>query len=132
MNQRSLRASPGGSRALSRHWTIRWVWVNDPAFSTCAAAGMRKTSVSMSSVRTSPDWISGASRQNVADSISLKSRTTSHFMVRSARRIRPPFWEPIAGFWPIAKRPSRPPSTARIMVGKCAWLPVILGMWANP
>ena len=52
-------------------------------------------------------------------------------MLRSARRMSPPFCEPTAGFWPITKRPSRPPSTARIIVGKCAWLPVIFGRCAE-
>jgi hypothetical protein len=45
--------------------------VNVPSFSVCAAAGSRKTSVAMSSVRHSPDAISGASRQKVAVSTSL-------------------------------------------------------------
>jgi hypothetical protein len=117
MNHSSLRASPGGSSALSRHCTSRWVFVKVPSFSMWLAHGMRNTSVSMSSGRTSPDWISGASFQKLAVSISARSRTTSHFMLRSARRMSPPFWEPIAGFWPMTNMPSRPPSTARIIVG---------------
>jgi hypothetical protein len=132
MNHNSLRASPGGSSALSRHCTSRSVFVNEPSFSTCAAAGMRKTSVSMSSVRSSPDRTSGLSRQNVADSISAKSRTTSHFRFASARRMRPECWEPTAGFWPMRSRPSSPPSIARSIVGKWAWLPEILGRAAKP
>jgi hypothetical protein len=38
-------------------------------------------------------------------------------MLRSARRMSPPFCEPIAGFWPMTNMPCRPPSTARIIVG---------------
>ena len=117
MNHSSLRASPGGSSALSRHCTRRWVLVKVPSFSMCVAAGIRKTSVAMSSGRTSPEATSGESFQNEAVSISARSRTTSHFMWRSARRMRPPFCEPIAGFWPMTNSPSRPPSTARIIVG---------------
>jgi hypothetical protein len=133
MNHRSLRASPGGSIALSRHWTSRCVWVKEPAFSTWLAAGIRNTSVWMSSVRSSPSRTSGASLvQKRADSISARSRTTTHFIVASARRISPACIEPTAGFSPIRKMPSRPPSSARSMVGKCEWLPVIFGRWAKP
>ena len=77
MNHRSLRASPGGSTALWCHCSIRWVLVKLPSFSVCAAAGMKNTSVPMSSVRSSPVSISGPSFHQVADSISEKSRTTS-------------------------------------------------------
>ncbi len=117
MNQSSERQSPGASSALSRHCTSRWVFVKVPSFSMWVAAGMRKTSVWMSSVRTSPDLTSGLSYQNDDVSMSRRSRTTSHFMFRSARRMSPPFCEPTAGFCPMTKRPSRPPSTARIIVG---------------
>ena len=106
--------------------------VNEPGFSTCAAAGIRNTSVSMSSVRSSPERTSGESRQNVAVSTSARSRTTSHLRCASARRIRPEFCEPTAGFWPMQNSPSSPPSSARIIVGKCAWLPLIFGRWAKP
>ena len=44
----SLRASPGGSTAFSRHCSSRCVFVNVPSFSAWPAAGKRKTSVSMS------------------------------------------------------------------------------------
>ena len=132
MNHSSERASPGGSSALSRHCSSRCVFVNVPSFSTCEAAGIRKTSVSMSSVRSSPDATSGASRQNVAVSISARSRTTSHFSCASARRCSPACCEPTAGFWPITNRPSSPPSSARSIVGKCEWLPVIFGRRAKP
>jgi hypothetical protein len=57
---------------------MRWVWVNDPAFSVWVAAGRKNTSVGMSSVRSSPVAISGPSFQKVADSMRLTSRTTSH------------------------------------------------------
>ena len=127
MNHSSERASPGGSSALSRHCSSRWVLVNVPAFSRCDAAGIRKTSVWMSSVRSSPDWISGPSRQNVAVSISARSRTTSHFISASARRCSPECCEPAAGFCPITNIPSSPPSSARSIVAKCEWLPEIFG-----
>ena len=48
-----------------------------PSFSVCAAAGRKNTSVPMSSVRNSPDSISGPSFHQVALSMSEKSRTTS-------------------------------------------------------
>ena len=54
------------------HCSIRWVWVNVPPFSTCEAAGKKNTSVSISSVFSSPVSISGASFQKVADSIRLQ------------------------------------------------------------
>jgi hypothetical protein len=59
---------------------------------------MRKTSVPMSSLRSSPERTSGASFQKLAVSISASSRTTSHFRLASARRCRPACWEPTAGF----------------------------------
>jgi hypothetical protein len=132
MNHSSERASPGGSSALSRHCSRRCVFVNVPSFSTCEAAGMRNTSVWMSSVRSSPDRTSGLSFQNVADSISLRSRTTSHFRLASARRCSPACCEPTPGFWPITNSPSTPPSRARSIVEKCEWLPVSFGRCANP
>ncbi len=132
MNHSSERASPGGSSALSRNWTRRWVFVKQPSFSTCAAAGIRNTSVSMSSGRSSPDCTSGESRQNVAVSISARSRTTSHFSLASARRCSPACCEPTAGFCPITKKPSTPPSSMRIIVAKCEWLPLIRGSAAKP
>ena len=63
----SLRESPGGDRAWWRHWTNRWVWVNDPAFSTWVAAGRKKTSVPISFRACTPDgdpitapgWVTG-------------------------------------------------------------------------
>ena len=132
MNHSSERASPGGSSAWSRHCTSRWVLVKVPAFSTCAAAGIRKTSVPMSSVRSSPDATSGASFQNDAVSISARSRTTSHRRFASARRWRPACCEPTAGFCPMTNMPSRPPSSARSVVGKCEWLPSIFGRYRKP
>ena len=59
----------------------------------------------MSSVRSSPERTSGASRQNVAVSISARSRTTSHLSLASARRWSPACCEPTAGFWPITNMP---------------------------
>ena len=102
----SERASPGGSSALSRHCRRRWVLVKWPSFSMCAAAGMRKTSVWISSVTSSPDLTSGESSQKRADSTSARSRTTSHLSPASARRCSPECWEPTAGFWPITNIPS--------------------------
>jgi hypothetical protein len=78
MNHSSERQSTGGSSALSRHCTSRSVLVKQPSFSTWVAAGMRKTSVPISSVRSSPLRTSGESFQNEALSISASSRTTSH------------------------------------------------------
>ena len=71
---------------MSRNCTRRWVFVNVPSFSTCEATGMRNTSVSIASGRSSPERTSGESRQKVAVSISARSRTTSHFSLASARR----------------------------------------------
>ncbi|SKY52725.1 Uncharacterised protein [Mycobacteroides abscessus subsp. abscessus] len=82
---------------------MRWVWVNEPAFSTCVAAGMKKISVPMSSVRNSPEAISGPSFHQVADSIMLRSRTTSHLRWLIARRCCLPLADPTAGFWPSTK-----------------------------
>jgi hypothetical protein len=79
-------ASPSGSTALCRHCSIRCVWVKVPSFSVCEAAGKKNTSVPMSSVRISPVAISGPSFQNVADSMRLRSRTTSHFRCDIATR----------------------------------------------
>ena len=76
----------------------KFVWVNDPAFSTCVAAGKKNTSVSMSSVRSSPDAISGPSFHQVADSMRLRSRTTSHFRWDMPSRCSRPCADPIAGF----------------------------------
>ena len=106
---------------------VKW-----PSFSMCAAAGMRKTSVWISSVTSSPDSTSGESSQKRADSTSARSRTTSHFSPASARRCSPECCEPTAGFWPITNIPSRSPSRARSIVGKCEWLPEIFGRWAKP
>ncbi len=103
MNQRSLRASPAGSTAVWCHCSIRWVLVKLPLFSVCAAAGRKNTSVPMSSVRISPLSISGPSFQNVADSISEKSRTTSQSSLAMPRRCSFPFAEPTAGFSPKRK-----------------------------
>ena len=77
---------------------------------------MKKTSVWMSSVFSSPEAISGPSFQNVADSIMWKSRTTSHLRWLIASRWRRPFAEPTAGFWPSRKKPSTPSSSIRIVV----------------
>ena len=88
---------------MCRHCSIRWVWVNVPAFSTWLAAGMKNTSVAMSSVRSSPEAISGPSFHQVADSIMLRSRTTSHFRWDMPSRCWRPLADPTAGFWPSRK-----------------------------
>ncbi len=88
--------------------------------------------MSISSGFSSPDLTSGLSRQKVAVSISARSRTTTHLIFASARRCRPACCEPTAGFWPITKKPSRPPSSARIIVAKCEWLAVIFGSRGKP
>jgi hypothetical protein len=77
--------------------------VKVPSFSVCAAAGKKKTSVRMSSVRTSPRAISGASRQKSAVSVTAKSRTTSQSSSRSPLRCSAPCIEPTVGFSPITK-----------------------------
>ncbi len=69
-NHSSERQSAGGSTALWCHCKSRCVFVKLPSFSVCAAAGSKNTSVAMSSVRSSPVSISGASFQNDALSIS--------------------------------------------------------------
>ena len=77
--------------------------VNEPAFSMCVAAGSRNTSVSMSSVRSSPVSISAPFFQNVAVSISWRSRTTSHFSAARPWRCCLEFVVPTAGFSPSTK-----------------------------
>ena len=110
MNHRSLRASPAGSTAVWCHCSIRWVLVKLPLFSVCAAAGMKNTSVLMSSVRISPVSISGPFCQNVALSIITRSRTTSQSrLARPIRCIRA-LAEPTAGFWPNRKYPLHVPA----------------------
>jgi hypothetical protein len=87
------------------------VFVNDPSFSVCAAAGRKKTSVAISSVFSSPDSISGLSYQNEADSISTRSRTTSQSSFANARRCAFPFAFPTAGFSPATMYPFTFPSS---------------------
>ena len=98
------------------HCSIRWVWVNVPSFSTWEAAGKKKTSVPMSVVVSSPVSISGLSFQNVAVSIRLRSRTTSHFRRAIPRRCILPWADPTAGFWPRTKYPSILSSSMSITV----------------
>ena len=74
-----------------------------PSFSVCAAAGMKNTSVPMSSVRSSPVSISWPSFHQVADSISEKSRTTSQSSLAMASRCMRALAEPTAGFSPSRK-----------------------------
>ena len=79
------------------------MFVNEPSFSVCAAAGRKKISVGISSVFSSPDSISGLSYQKAADSISTTSRTTSQSSFASARRCRLEFELPTAGFSPAIR-----------------------------
>ena len=74
--------------------------VKEPSFSVCAAAGRKNTSVPMSSVRSSPDSISGPSFHQVALSISEKSRTTSQSSFAMPSRCSLALAEPTAGFCP--------------------------------
>ena len=74
-----------------------------PAFSVCAAAGRKNTSVLMSSVRISPVSISGPFCHQVALSISEKSRTTSQSRLAMPSRCIRALAEPTAGFWPSRK-----------------------------
>ena len=76
------------------------MFVKEPSFSVCAAAGMKKISVGISSVRSSPVSISGLSYQNDAVSISTRSRTTSQSSFASASRCGFAFALPTAGFSP--------------------------------
>ncbi len=75
MKWSSLRQSPLGSTAAWCHWSRRWVLVKLPSFSVWAAQGKKKTSVLMSSGRTSPRSISGASRQKLGG---LGDREVAH------------------------------------------------------
>jgi hypothetical protein len=70
-----------------------------------AAAGMKKTSVPISSVFSSPVSISGESYQNAAVSVSEKSRTTSQSRLARANRCSLLLELPTAGFSPITKKP---------------------------
>src|SRR4051812_23641303 len=109
-NHASLRQSPGGPPAFCRHCPSRCVLVKQPSFSTCPAAGIRKTSVLMSVVLSSPRSTSGESYQKLAVSISTRSRTTSQSSCARARRSSRAFGAPTAGFCPRTNSPSSPPS----------------------
>ena len=76
------------------------MFVNEPSFSACDAAGRKKTSVGISRVTSSPDSISGLSYQKDADSISTRSRTTSQSSCARPSRWALPFALPTAGFSP--------------------------------
>ena len=82
---------------------MRWVLVKLPDFSVCAAAGKKKTSVPISSVRSSPVWISGPSFHQVALSIITMSRTTSQSRFAMPSRCILALAEPTAGFCPNRK-----------------------------
>ena len=104
MNHSSLRQSPGGSTALWCHCSSRCVFVKVPSFSVCAAAGRKKTSVSMSCVRMLAVAISGTSCQNVGR---LDQREVAHHQPVElsqpcALQLRP-FVEPTTGFSPMTK-----------------------------
>ncbi len=74
-----------------------------PAFSVCAAAGRKKTSVPISSGRISPVSTSGPSFHQVALSIITMSRTTSQSSFAMPSRCILALAEPTAGFWPNRK-----------------------------
>ena len=118
----------------------RWVLTNVPSFSGTPAAGIRKTSVAMSSMFSSPRATSGELYQNKAGSVSTKSRTTSHFSLAKALRSRRPFGAPTAGILPhdeqtfelavhhvepitkmgvIAGHPRQPVETEVVLFGRC-------------
>ena len=82
---------------------MRWVLVKLPFFSVWAAAGKKKTSVAMSSVRSSPVSISGPSFHHVALSTRKKSRTTSQSRLAIPSRCILALAEPTAGFSPTTK-----------------------------
>ena len=65
------------------------MFVKVPSFSETMAAGIRKTSVLISSVLSSPLFISGESFQKLADSISKRSRTTSQSRFRQSASHEP-------------------------------------------
>src|SRR5215831_15983390 len=86
----SLRASPGGSIALSCHCTRRCVFVKLPSISGTVAAGRKNTSVLISAVLSAPLLTSGLSFQKLAVSVSNRSRTTSQSNFANAWR-----WQPV-------------------------------------
>jgi hypothetical protein len=114
-NCSSERQSARGSTAFACHCSSRCVLVNVPSFSVWAAAGMKKTSVPISSVFSSPLRISGPSFHHEADSISWKSRTTTHSAFAIANLCSLPWADPTAGFSPTTKKPGHLPSSIRFM-----------------
>ena len=52
--------------------------------------------------------------------------------LRERPPLQPACCEPTAGFWPITKNPSRPPSSARSIVAKCEWFPEMRGSAPKP
>ena len=89
---------------------------------------MKKTSVSMSSVFSSPEAISGPSFHHVADSIMFRSRTTSHLRWDIPMRCSRPLAEPTAGFCPSRKYPSTSSLSMDISVWYVPWAPLMRGM----
>ena len=96
VNQAARRKPRTEQDFVAREWG--WVWVNVPSFSTCEAAGTKKTSVLHCSGTISPVATSGESFQNVALSIRNRSRTTSQSRLAMPSRCARPFAEPTAGF----------------------------------
>src|SRR6266516_4318716 len=64
---------------------MRCVLVNEPSYSATCADGKKNTSVLMSAGWTRPPFTSGAVFQNVADSVTQLSFTTSHSSVATQR-----------------------------------------------
>ena len=83
---------------------MRCVFVKLPSFSVCAAAGMKNTSVPMSSVRSSPGLDLGAV---LPERGALDQREVAHdepVEVRHAETLQScAFADPTAGFSPITK-----------------------------
>ena len=86
------------------------MFVKAPSFSACPAAGKKNTSVSISSVFSSPRSISAESRQNLAGSVSTISRMTNHFSFAIDFLCKREFGAPTAEFCPIKNIPSIFPS----------------------
>ena len=93
------------------------MFVNEPSFSVCVAAGRKKTSTGVVSGDISPVSTSGPSCQKDADSIIWRSRTTSHLRLAIPSRCSLELAEPTAGFWPMTKNPSTLPSFMSMTAG---------------
>ena len=130
MNHRSERQSPGGSTAFSRHCSSRWVFVNEPSFSVCAAAGRKKTSVPMSSVRArrtrSPGVVPERRRLDLDRCRARRASRGSPAPCAAARELA----LPTAGFCADEKKPLHVPSIIALEHrGSTEWSPSMRGRW---